>query len=176
MIDKSYKTWLTDLKGKIRSAQIKAAVSVNTELIALYWDMGKMITEKQTAWGTGFLEQLSKDLKTEFPGMQGFSRRNLSNTVNFYQFYIASIVQQPVGLIWQQPVAKLPVLENDVKNQQPVDQLQTNSEIVKQPDGSIVQHAVAQIPWGHNILIFSKSKDVYEANFYVHQTIENNWS
>ena len=103
MIDKAYKDWLIGLKSKIRSAQLKAAVAVNTELITLYWDLGKMIAEKETAWCTDFLVQLSKDLKEEFPMMQGISRRNLSFTVNFYQFY-----QHPIG---QQPVAQL---ENEV--------------------------------------------------------------
>lgn len=53
MIDKAYKDWLIGLKSKIRSAQLKAAVKVNTELITLYWDLGKMITEKQeiSQWG-----------------------------------------------------------------------------------------------------------------------------
>ena len=77
MIDKTYKDWLIGLKGKIRSAQLKAAVAVNSELIMLYWDLGKMISEKQTAWGTKFIAQLSKDLKEEFPNLQGFSETNL---------------------------------------------------------------------------------------------------
>jgi len=168
MLDKAYRDWLIGLKGKIRSAQLKAAVAVNSELISLYWELGKMIIEKQTAYGTGFLEQLSKDLKAEFPNMQGFSRRNLSYTVRFYQFYSSSI--------WQQAVAKLPKSENDRKEQQPIDQLQTNSEIVQQAVVPIMQQAVAQIPWGHNILIFSKSRDVAEAHFYIQKTIENGWS
>lgn len=167
MIDKTYKNWLIGLKGKIRSAQLKAAVAVNAELICLYWDLGKMITEKQTAYGTGFLERLSKDLKAEFPAMQGFSRRNLSNTVNFYQFYSASI--------WQQAVAKLPQ-SDDGKSQPCVDQSRTSCELIQQSAGQFWQQLVAKIPWGHNILIFSKSKDINEAHFYIEQTIENAWS
>jgi predicted nuclease of restriction endonuclease-like (RecB) superfamily len=170
MLSTEYKDWLKELKGKVRSAQLKAAVAVNTELILLYWDLGKMITEKQTAWGTNFLEQLSKDLKVEFPEMAGFSRRNLSNAANFYQFYNNSI--------WQQPVAKLEIASDKPNEliqqsvgligQQPVDHLQTSS--------TIGQQLVAQIPWSHNILIFSKSKDIQEAQFYIQQTIENGWS
>lgn len=103
MIDKAYKDWLIGLKSKIRSAQLKVAVAVNTELITLYWDLGKMIAEKENVWGSKLIEQISKDLKEEFPMMQGISRRNLSFTVNFYQFY-----QHPIG---QQPVDQL---ENEV--------------------------------------------------------------
>jgi predicted nuclease of restriction endonuclease-like (RecB) superfamily len=148
MIDKAYKDWLVDLKSKIRSAQLKAAVAVNTELIVLYWDLGKMIAEKENIWGSKLIAQISKDLKAEFPNMEGFSVSNLKYCKRFYLFY-----QTQIG-------------------QQPVDQLQINTQF-ENPFG---QHLVAQIPWGHNILIFSKSKDVNEALFYVQKTIESGWS
>ena len=88
MIDNAYKDWLIELKQKVRTAQLKAAIAVNTELILLYWELGKMITEKQTAWGSKFLTQLSQDLRNEFPDMQGFSERNLKYCRQFYQFYV----------------------------------------------------------------------------------------
>lgn len=144
--DTEYKNWLSDLKTKIRSSQLKAAIAVNSALIEFYWDLGKMIAEKQTAWGAKFVEQLSKDLKSEFPNMEGLSRRNLFNAQKFYQFYNRQIVQQVVALS-----------ENDSPNQ-------------------IVQQAVAQIPWGHNILIITKAHSIAEAYFYIQKTIENGWS
>lgn len=160
MIDKAYKDWLIDLKNKVRTAQLKAAVAVNTELTLLYWELGKMITEKQTVWGTKFLSQLSQDLRSEFPNMQGFSERNLKYCRQFYQFYALSIGQQLVAQLEQ---------EN-----QPNDP----SQLVSPEDFNIVfrQQPVAQIPWGHNILIFSKSKSANEAEFYVGQTLQNGWS
>ena len=170
MIDKAYKDWLIGLKSKIRSAQLKAAVAVNTELITLYWDLGKMIAEKENVWGSKLIEQISKDLKEEFPDLQGLSTSNLKYCKRFYQFY-----QHPIG---QQPVDQLPENTNiaDPIVQQAVAQLQTSSELTQQPIGQIWQQLVAQIPWGHNILIFSKSRDVNEAHFYIQQTIENAWS
>ena len=77
MIDTAYKDWLVDLKNKVRTAQLKAAVAVNSELIVLYWDLGKMITEKENTWGSKLILNLSKDLKAEFPNMEGFSVSNL---------------------------------------------------------------------------------------------------
>ena len=77
MSDITYKDRLIELKGKIRSAQLKAAVAVNKELISLYWDLGKMIFDKHSAWGSKFIKQLSKDMKAEFPDMEGFSTHNL---------------------------------------------------------------------------------------------------
>jgi predicted nuclease of restriction endonuclease-like (RecB) superfamily len=154
--DQTYKQWLTDLKGKIRSAQIKAAIAVNAELILFYWDLGKMISEKQTAWGTKFLETLSKDLRAEFPEMKGLSERNLKYCRMFYQFYQNELEKQSDIPIGQQTVAQLQENENQ--------------------SIEFVQQAVAQIPWGHHILLFTKIKDKKEAHFYIQQTIENNWS
>ena len=77
--DEAYKKWLEVIKSKIQSAQIKAAISVNSQLLMFYWELGNEIIEKQakTSWGDNFLGQLSKDLVTEFPSMKGFSKRNL---------------------------------------------------------------------------------------------------
>ncbi|GHV35907.1 hypothetical protein FACS1894178_6420 [Bacteroidia bacterium] len=77
-VEKDYKQWLIDLKSRIKQSQIKAAIKVNSELLLLYWDLGKDIVLKQleTSWGSGFFEKLSNDLKTEFPDMQGFSKTN----------------------------------------------------------------------------------------------------
>jgi predicted nuclease of restriction endonuclease-like (RecB) superfamily len=74
-----YKKWLIELKDAIKQQQIKAGLAVNSHLIMLYWDMGRQIVDKQehAKWGTGFINQLSKDLKAEFPGMGGFSKRNI---------------------------------------------------------------------------------------------------
>ena len=97
-----YKNWLYALKSQIKQSQIKAALAVNSQLIKLYWDLGKQITDKQenSAWGSGFIEQLSKDLKSEFPEMSGFSAKNLRYCKSFFQYYHDSS-------IWQQAVAKL---------------------------------------------------------------------
>ena len=73
--DDEYKNWLTELKSRIRQSQIKAAIKVNSELLLLYWDLGHDIAVRQMekTWGSGFFEQLSSDLRGEFPDMQGFS-------------------------------------------------------------------------------------------------------
>jgi predicted nuclease of restriction endonuclease-like (RecB) superfamily len=149
LIDKNYSRFVRELKGRNQSAQIKAAVSVNSELILLYWDMGKRIEEmqKSAAWGDGFLQQLSEDLQKAFPDMKGFSYRNLRWIKQWYQFWSGD-------LIWQQAVAKL---ENNPNTKQLVAQL-------------------AKIPWGHNLVILSKAQNHAEALFYVQKTIENNWS
>ena len=79
ILNSDYRTWLVEFKTTIKQRQIKAALSVNSELIKLYWEMGRQIAEKQNSvWGSGFIDQLSKDLKKEFPDMKGFQREMLS--------------------------------------------------------------------------------------------------
>lgn len=89
IISSEYKSWIGELKQRIRQSQIKAAVKVNTELLWLYWQLGCDIVERQleASWGSGFFNQLSKDLKDEFPQMAGFSPTNLKYMKRFYLFY-----------------------------------------------------------------------------------------
>lgn len=144
--NQEYRNWIQELKLKVRSAQIKAAIAVNKELILFYWELGSMIAQKikQSNWGDKILENVSKDLKEAFPEMSGFSERNLKYCKFFYEFYSESIGQPLVALSPQELMFR--------------------------------QQLVAQIPWGHNILIFTKLKQLDAALFYIQKTIENNWS
>ena len=100
-----YKDWLQNLKGKIQQSQIKAAIQVNSELLRLYWQIGKDIVEKQAQakWGDGFLQTLSADLCKEFPTMKGFSYRNLKSIRQWYLFY------NQLDIIRKQVVSQLEV-------------------------------------------------------------------
>jgi predicted nuclease of restriction endonuclease-like (RecB) superfamily len=88
-IDRQYKKWIIELKDKIRTTQIKAAMAVNRGLLSLYWELGKEICEKQEKanWGEGLIDQLAKDLSAAFPGVKGFSRANLFFIWKWYRFY-----------------------------------------------------------------------------------------
>lgn len=159
--DKEYLNWISSLKERIRSAQIKAAVSVNVEMIALYWDIGRTIVEKQeySNWGAGLIKQMAKDLKKELPEVSGFSQANLYVMRQFFLFYHNSkIVQQVAGKLDR--VNEIP--QNEILQQAAVI-LNHNSLLTK-------------IPWWHHQVILSKCKNEIEAIFYIQQTIENNWS
>ncbi len=149
VINKEYINWLKDVKESIRKARIKTALVANASLVEFYWNLGGNIFEKQkqAKWGAKILEQLSIDLKSEFPDIQGLSKTNLKYCSRFYQFYT-------IG-------------------QQSVDQLQYDE--IKQIN-SLIEPLVLQIPWGHNIQIFTKVKNTEQALFYIQQTIENGWS
>jgi predicted nuclease of restriction endonuclease-like (RecB) superfamily len=147
-----YQSLLTDIKAKIRTAQTKAALSVNAEMIMLYWEIGKTIKQLQNerGWGATVVARLANDIKNELPEVKGFSERNLLFMVQFYKEYHTE------NLIVKQAVSQL---GNPDK---------TNAEFMKQ--------AVSQIPWGHNILLMQKVKDVEARFWYINQTILNGWS
>ena len=98
-----YKQFIQNIKQTIQTAQIKAAISVNRELLNLYWQLGKQIVDKQkqAAWGDGFIKQMSSDLQIEFPDMKGFSLSNLKYMRQWFLFFEKS--QQVVGQITQIP-------------------------------------------------------------------------
>jgi predicted nuclease of restriction endonuclease-like (RecB) superfamily len=111
-----YFRFFNELKGWIRTARVKATLSANRELIELYWRIGKGIVEKQKAekWGRSVVERLSRDLRSEFPDVAGFSPQNIWYMRSFYLAWSGGgrILQQAVGELGAehlpQPVAEIP--------------------------------------------------------------------
>lgn len=103
-----YTKFITSLKTKIHLAQIRGAIAVNKELIKLYWEIGKDIVEKQEreGWGSHVMERVAKDLQKEFPGVEGFSRRNMFRMKAFYHAY--EKVPQAVAQLDDLPVFSIP--------------------------------------------------------------------
>lgn len=103
-----YVGFITNLKEKIQSSQFKAALSVNREMIRLYWEVGKDIVGKQEkdGWGSKVIERVARDLQNEFPGIEGFSRTNIGRMRAFYLAY--SIYPQAVGKLVDLPIFNLP--------------------------------------------------------------------
>lgn len=101
-VPRDYRAFLEDLKTRIRSAQLRAALAVNRELIQLYWDIGRAIVQKQRVegWGRSVVERLARDLQNAFPGLEGFSARNIWHARSFFLAYTASEkLKQPVSEI-----------------------------------------------------------------------------
>lgn len=124
IITQEYKQFLFDIKSKIQSAQLKAHIKVNEEMLKLYWEIGSMIISKQkeSSWGDKILENISKDLKEEFPALQGFSLRNIHYMKKWVLFYsnsqqaVDEIVQQLVAQIFQIPWGHNTHIISKVKN------------------------------------------------------------
>ena len=169
-----YGELLTQVKDRIRQAQVKAAFSVNARMIQLYWDIGKIITEEQkkAGWGSSVIPKLSRDIRNELPEVKGFSERNIGRMISFYRAYpeIDSFLPQAVAKIETQSSAYSASSNKKEKVPQAV------AESGNTKTQSNLQQLVAQIPWGHNILLMEKIKDIPTRFWYMQQTIENGWS
>ena len=119
--DIGYREFVTGIKNRIREAQYSALKAVNKELIGLYWDIGKGITERQEkhSWGKAIVERLAFDLQKEYPGIHGFSARNLWNMRNFYFSYRDKIKLQPLvaEISWAKNLVVMEKCENDLERE-----------------------------------------------------------
>lgn len=153
--DNEYKSWIGDLKLRIRQSQIKAAVKVNIEMLQLYWSIGKDIVAKgaESRWGDGVLKQLSLDLSDAFPDIQGFSKRNLELMRQWYLFYnqdntiAKQVVSQLENLLFQIPWGHHIILISKCKS---VD------------EALFYIHKIMEHGWSRNMLLNILSTDLYQ--------------
>jgi predicted nuclease of restriction endonuclease-like (RecB) superfamily len=98
-----YARFLDELKGRIRAAQVRAALAVNRDMLLLYWQIGRDLLERRRTlhWGAKTIDRLSADLRRAFPDLKGFSRRNLHYMRAFAEAY-------PDEQFVQQVAAQLP--------------------------------------------------------------------
>ena len=174
-LNEDYVKWISDVKKRFRSAQIKAAVKVNSEQLLFNWQLGRdLVTRRaEEKWGAGIVEQVSLDLQNEFPQTKGFGTTNLWNMKKWYLFYSRDIekVQQLVGLFEKSATV------SSIKLQQLGTEISEDTEKLQQDDGELAFPSLfAYVPWGHHVEIISKCKDVREALFYVQETIAEGWS
>ena len=174
ILDKDYKQWLKELSSRYRRSQIKAAIKVNEEMLRFYWELGRDIVEMkaESRWGSGFMKNLSRDLKADNPDSTCFSQTNLLYMKNFYLLY--------------QPYTDIACKFVEQTSPQTVEQTEKviTQQVVEHTEGVITQQVVEQIqndlfsvPWGHHVRIIDKCKDdSNKALFFVHQTVINGWS
>lgn len=176
-LDTEYAEWIAEVKHRYRSAQVKAAVKVNSEKLLFNWQLGRdlVVKKAEERWGSGVVEQVSLDLKREFPNEDGFSTSNLWYMKKWYLFYSndsdTEKLQRLVGEL------QASINQERIKLQRPV------GEIVKQPVSEIWNTTSANfplpfalVPWGQHIEIVSRSKSIEEAVFYINQVIANGLS
>ena len=171
-IDAEYAEWIAELKHRYRSAQVKAAVKVNAEKLLFNWQLGRDLVQKKAEerWGAGVVEQVSLDLKREFPKEKGFSTSNLWFMKRWYLFYTQGDSQ-----LLQQAVAELQIIENQFKPKL----YQAGKELSKEKlyqAGKEFPLPFALVPWRHHIEIIYRSKSIEEALFYIGKTIEQGLS
>ena len=175
-----YATLVDDIKTRIRRAQVRANLSVNRELIILYWEIGGLITRLQdrAGWGAGVIPQLARDLKNELPELKGFSVTNLKRMTLFYREYSSLFLISPqlVGQI--EASGKGPPLMSQLRPTEPESSGKMPQAVAQLQTGEFkeVQQLVLGIPWGHNILLIEKVKEHDKRFWYMKKTIENGWS
>jgi len=164
-IDSEYAEWIAELKHRYRSAQVKAAVKVNAEKLLFNWQLGRDLVQKkaEVRWGAGVVEQVSLDLKREFPDSTNFSVRNLWYMKQWYLFYTENMekLKQIVSEL-------LPTNDYERKLQQIDDE---GAEKLKQAVSEFPL-PFACVPWGHHVRIVQHSQSIEEALFYVGYTIK----
>ena len=164
-LDADYAEWIAEVKHRYRSAQVKAAVKVNAEKLLWNWQMGRDLVQKKAEerWGEGIVEQVSLDLRREFPDSSNFSARNLWYMKQWYLFYTENMEK-----LKQLVSEMLPSDEYEKKLQQIDDD---GTEKLKQPVSEFPL-PFACVPWGHHVRIVQHSESVEEALFYVNYTIK----
>ena len=119
-LDKSQKSFITEIKTKVRQAQYEALKTVNVQLIDLYWEIGKSIAEKQSEnWGKSIVSTLSKELQKEFPGIGGFSEGNLWLMAQFYSEYqgVENLVPLVREISWSKHISILKKCKDNLQRQ-----------------------------------------------------------
>ena len=162
ILDKDYIQWIKELSSRYRRSQIKAAVKVNEEMLRFYWELGRDIVEKkaESRWGSGFLKNLSRDLKEVNPDATCFSQTNLLYMKNFYRLY------SPYAVITPQ-----------VGEQTALYPIERGNDAIAPQVGEQILREIFSVGWGHHKLLIDKfAKQPEKALFFVRQTVVNGWS
>jgi predicted nuclease of restriction endonuclease-like (RecB) superfamily len=144
-----YGSFVNEIKELIYRRQYEAMKHVNRALMQLYWEIGEEINRQQVekGWGKSIVEVLAKELQKEFPGVQGYSARNLWLMRNFYLEYVSQAKLQPMV-----------------------------AELAEPQQNAILPPLVAEISWTKNVVIMQKCKDPLEREFYIKMTKRYGWT
>lgn len=166
-IDSDYAAWLSEIKRRYISAQIKASIKINIEKLCFNWSVRRdlVMRKAEERWGSGVVEQLSFDLKEAFPQEKGFSSRNMWRMKQWYLFFSTTEANEKLT----QLVAEMQKVESPYLINMP----QTVAVLNVESSFPIV---LGMIPWGHQTDIVSKCKSVDEAMFYLRECILGGWS
>lgn len=171
---------LAGVKQRIQAAQTRAVLAVNSELVRLYWDIGRLIDQRQRreGWGAAVIPRLAAELKNEMPELKGFSERNIGRMIAFHREY-----QCPTSIL-PQTVAKLTVTEKVPQLVAQIPDQNVQTSLAQLAGTQIVQRGVAQscdsllwsVPWAHHVILMDKVPDLSTRHWYMEQTLANGWS
>lgn len=166
-----YKNLLADIKNRIRHGQWQANLSANAEMLATYWDIGRMIDhrQKEEGWGKGVIPRLAKDLKNDLAEEKGFSERNILRMLTFYKEYPTFSISPLSVAKLEHPLNARLILENADNK------IEKTSNAENELDSSKSQ-LIATLGWSHHIILIQMVKDLSTRYWYMQQTANNNWS
>jgi predicted nuclease of restriction endonuclease-like (RecB) superfamily len=189
-----YRDLLGDIKTRLRQAQHRAALSANTEMILMYWDIGRMIAARQEkeGWGAGVIPRLATDLKNELPEQKGFSGRNIKRMLRFFREYSGLDAKVPQAAALLPPaVAKIgaqsaPPIVKSLPNSQILQPAAAKFDTSEPESLSNVPQPAAQLPlpanilfglpWFHHVILIEKLKDLPTRYWYARQALEQGWT
>ena len=169
---KKYNQWFGELKNNIHHSRLQTSLKVNSDMLILYWYIGKQILEKIDAesWGTKVIEQLNLDLQKEFPDMKGFSVRNLLYMKQFGSIYPNLLItQQAVALIEKnnkKSIAQQAVALIRKNNKKPITQ-QAAAQLKKNNRSLIVQQPVAQLENINTVITQQPAAQFSKVDYYL---------
>ena len=170
----NYKDLLGGIKARVRQGQTKVFQTANAEMLATYWDIGKMIHERQQqeGWGKGVIPRLAVDLKNELSDVKGFSERNILRMLTFYKEYQSlTIGQRAVAQLENEDNLIPPLAVSDLKTEEtPISQL----PVAKLQSNEI--QLITKISWSHHVILMQKIKDIPIRFWYMQQVAEQGWS
>ncbi len=150
-----YKKVIQEIKTHIKTSQIKASISVNKELLKLYWNIAQLIVERQklSSWGDGFLKEVSKDLQKDFPNIKGFSKRNLEHMRKWYKYWSSEneITKQAVSQFEIERIFQIPWGHNILI----IQKIQDIEEAIFYMNGTIENN------WSRNVLMNQIGYNLY---------------
>ena len=159
----NYAPLLAEIKARVQAARIRAGLAANRELLALYWDIGRLILRAQESSGYGkkVVERLALDLQRAFPGVAGFSPLNVWRMRAFHAAHSTA-----------QPILSPPVTESS--SAENLSQAVTDS--AGRPAASLPPEPFASLPWGHNLLLLHKLDTTADRCWYATRALEFGWS
>lgn len=166
-IDSDYAAWLSEIKRRYISAQIKASIKINTEKLRFNWSVGRdlVMRKAEERWGSGVVEQLSLDLREAFPQEKGFSSRNMWRMKQWYLYFSTSEANE-----------KMPRLVAELQNSESSYLINVPQSMADLNDEQCFPIVLGMIPWGHQTDVVTKCKSVDEAIFYLRECILGGWS
>ncbi|GHU93985.1 hypothetical protein FACS1894156_1600 [Bacteroidia bacterium] len=169
-----YRDFLQEILTKIQSARYAMLLSVSKKTLLLYWDIGKAVSKKMQSggWGQSVVEQLSKDLQTECPGVRGFSARNIWRMKKFYEFYAEILISATVGAELLTNTKSICYNSADVTAELQIAEIANSADATAE----ILPHIVSEVAWEQNCIIIEKCKDLQRIYFYLRMTKEKGWS